>query len=206
MSVLDKFLDAIRLNDDFDDDDDFFDDDENEITETEKPKHRFFKKLEDTYDDDDDDESDDLEEKPAMEKPAKKNPFTERFFKSEKAEKQPSPKNTSSKITPMRNRKSNNQGSMEVCVIKPTNMEDAREIADTLLDRCTVILNLEGIDVEMAQRIIDFSCGCCYAISGNLQKVSSYIFILTPANVEITGDFQEILSGTFDVPYVRTSY
>lgn len=209
MSIIDKFLDAIRLNDDFEDDEDFFDE-EDEITDAEKPKHRFFKKLEDTYDDDDDndDASETLEGKSAAEKEKapKKNPFTEKFFKSEKADKQPSSKNTSSKITPMRNRKSNNQGSMEVCVIKPTNMEDAREIADTLLDRCTVILNLEGIDVEMAQRIIDFSCGCCYAISGNLQKVSSYIFILTPANVEITGDFQEILSGTFDVPYVRTSY
>ena len=51
MSVLDKFLDAIRLNDDFDDDDEFFDDDELEAMDEEKPKHRFFKKLEDDYDD-----------------------------------------------------------------------------------------------------------------------------------------------------------
>ena len=42
---------------------------------------------------------------------------------------------------------------MEVCVIKPASMEDTREIADTLLDNATVILNLEGIDVELAQRI-----------------------------------------------------
>ena len=59
------------------------------------------------------------------------------------------------------------------------------------------MLNLEGIDVEVAQRIIDFSCGACYSINGNLQKVSSYIFILTPANVEISGDIQDILSGAF---------
>ena len=47
---------------------------------------------------------------------------------------------------------------MEVCVIKPASMEDTREIADTLLAGCTVVLNLEGIDVDIAQRIIDFCC------------------------------------------------
>ena len=90
----------------------------------------------------------------------------------------------SSKITPMRKKNSGN-GTMEVCVIKPSSMEDTREIADTLIDRCTVVLNLEGIDVDVAQRIIDFSSGACYSIAGSLQKISSYIFILTPANVEI---------------------
>ena len=54
---------------------------------------------------------------------------------------------------------------MEVCVIKPASMEDTREIADTLLAGCTVVLNLEGIDVDIAQRIIDFCCGACYCMS-----------------------------------------
>ena len=172
MSVLDKFLDAIRLNDDFDDDDEFFDDEDLEALDEEKPKHRFFKKLDDDYDDDDDEEE---------------------YVKPER--KAAAPKQTNS-----------GNGTMEVCVIKPSSMEDTREIADTLIDRCTVVLNLEGIDVDVAQRIIDFSSGACYSIAGSLQKISSYIFILTPANVEISGDFQEILSGAFDVPSVRTNF
>ena len=93
---------------------------------------------------------------------------------------------------------------MEVCVIKPTKVEDYREIADTLLSNCTVVLNLEGLDVELAQRIIDFSSGSCYAINGGLQKVSSFIFILTPADVEITGDIQDLLNGA--IPSMRTSF
>ena len=44
---------------------------------------------------------------------------------------------------------------MEVCVIKPNSVEDAREITETLLSGRTVILNLEGLDLEVAQRIID---------------------------------------------------
>ena len=89
---------------------------------------------------------------------------------------------------------------MEVCVIKPTTVEDAREITETLLANRTVVLNLEGLDVDIAQRIIDFTSGSCFAISGNLQKISHYIFIITPSSVDISGDFQEILSGSFDVP------
>ena len=190
MSVLDKFLDAIRLNDDFDDDDEFFDDEDLEALDEEKPKHRFFKKLDDDYDDDDDEEE--------YVKPERK------AAAPKQTAKQAAP-STSNKITPMRKRNSGN-GTMEVCVIKPSSMEDTREIADTLIDRCTVVLNLEGIDVDVAQRIIDFSSGACYSIAGSLQKISSYIFILTPANVEISGDFQEILSGAFDVPSVRTNF
>ncbi len=95
---------------------------------------------------------------------------------------------------------------MEVCVIKPTSVEDAREITDTLLENHTVLLNMEGLDVDMAQRIIDFTSGSTYAIQGNLQKISHYIFILTPKNVDVSGDFQEILSGAFDVPALNNKF
>lgn len=84
---------------------------------------------------------------------------------------------------------------MEVCVIKPTNVEDGREIAETLLSGRAVVLNLEGLDVELAQRIIDFTSGACFSIHGNLQKISNYIFIVTPRFIDISGDFQELLSG-----------
>ncbi|MCL2254179.1 MAG: cell division protein SepF [Lachnospiraceae bacterium] len=111
-------------------------------------------------------------------------------------------KKAAPKVTQMQPRmmRKNIGGGMEVCVIKPTSVEDAREITDTLLANRTVVLNLEGIDVEIAQRIIDFTSGSTYAISGNLQKIAHYIFIITPASVDISGDFQEIINGTFDVP------
>jgi len=104
-----------------------------------------------------------------------------------------------SRIAPVRPKKVVGSG-MEVCVIKPNSVEEAREITETLLANRTVVLNMEGLDVDVAQRIIDFTSGSCYAINGNLQKISHYIFIITPASVDISGDFQEIFSGSFDVP------
>ena len=47
--------------------------------------------------------------------------------------------------------------SMEVSLIKPTSMEDTREICDYLLAGKAVVLNMEGIHMEVAQRIIDFT-------------------------------------------------
>lgn len=93
-----------------------------------------------------------------------------------------------------------------VSVIRPASMEDTPEIADCMMDNCTVVLNLEGLDVDMAQRVIDFTCGVCYSLNGSLQKVSSYIFILTPAGVDISGDFQSILSGAFEMSAMRSTY
>ena len=159
MGFVDKIVNVMRLNDDYDDDD--------------------------YYDDDFDD---DFDEGKTIKRGGKKEPVDPGKGK------QPAKNN----VTPIRKR---TKGfGMEVCVVRPASVEDARAITDTLLVDRTVILNLEGLDVEIAQRIIDFTSGSCYAINGHLQKVSNYIFIITPSTVDISGDFQDILMGAYDVP------
>ena len=93
-------------------------------------------------------------------------------------------------VPPVRSRSG---AGMEVVVIKPTTVDEARELTDTLLANRTVLLNLEGVDVDVAQRIIDFTSGSCYAIRGNLMKISHYIFVVTPESVEISGDISAAL-------------
>ena len=149
---------------------------------------------------DDEDEfydEDYLDDEPIEEKPQKPISMVKEdtSFEEERPIKKVTPK-----VTPMTRQTKKTGNGMEVCVIKPTSIEDAREITETLLANRTVVLNLEGLDVDIAQRIIDFTSGSCFAIGGNLQKISHYIFIITPASVDISGDFQEILSGSFDVP------
>lgn len=147
--------------------------------------------------DEDDYYDDDYLEDEAVEEKPKKQAATndENDFADDKPAKKTLPK-----VTPMRQTTKKTGNGMEVCVIKPTSIEDAREITETLLANRTVVLNLEGLDVDIAQRIIDFTSGSCFAISGNLQKISHYIFIITPAVVDISGDFQDIFGGSFDVP------
>ena len=162
MGILDTFLNVMRLNPD--EEDDFFNEDydfEDEF-ETEKPAKTSFKSKKEK--EKEDEFMDDYKEKPVK---------------------------TSPKVTPIRpaKRQTSSANNMEVCVIKPTSIEDAREITETLLDNRAVVLNVEGLDVEIAQRIIDFTSGSTFAISGNLQKISNYIFIITPPSVEVSGDF-----------------
>src|SRR3712207_3226122 len=110
-----------------------------------------------------------------------------------------------SKITPMRSPKRSTASGMEVCVIKPLVFEDSKEIIDTILSGKPVIMNMEGIDLSLAQRIIDVTSGACLALSGTLQKVSSYIFIVTPNSVDISGDLQGIMDS-FDISGIQTGF
>ena len=174
MSILDKFLSIMKLDDEDDFDDDFFGD-EDEFEE-EEPKKSFINKFKKA------DKEDDFEEEPKT-----------------------TAKTTSNKVTPMR-QPVRRGAAMEVCVIKPSVVDEAREITETLLSGRTVILNLEGLDLEIAQRIIDFTSGATFAISGNLQKISNYIFLVTPANVDISGDLQDLLNTSFDVPSMKLRY
>ena len=108
-------------------------------------------------------------------------------------------RNAINKVSPIgKSKKVQGGNGMEVCVIKPVSVDDGREITETLLANRTVVLNLEGLDVNIAQRIIDFASGSTYAIGGSLQKISQYIFILTPASVDISGDIQGVFDGAFD--------
>ncbi len=198
MSFLDKFLNAMKLNDDYDDED--FLEDEIDEYEEERPKKSFFKKSKNTEPLDDFDEDDGFDDEPVMRKTMKQS----RTLKTASPKVKPITTASSAKVSPIRTRKS--ASDMAVCVIKPKNMEDAREITETLLANCTVVLNMEGQDMDFAQRIIDFTSGSCYAIHGNLQKISNYIFIITPASVDVSGDFQDLLGGAFDIPSMHTNY
>ena len=205
MGVLDKFLDIMKLSDDDDDyeNDDFFDDDDYEDDDYEDRSSKKggllskFNKGKDNSrdrDDDYDDYDDDYEERPARQSSSRSSHSSHQS-------------GGSSKVTPMRQPSSRRQApNMEVCVIKPSSVEDAREITETLLSGRTVILNLEGLDLEVAQRIIDFTSGATFAIDGNLQKISNYIFLVTPANVDISGDLQDLLGNSLDTPPIQNRY
>lgn len=87
---------------------------------------------------------------------------------------------------------------MELKVIRPKEYDDSKDICDTLKEGMPIILNLEGINSELAQKILDFTSGAVYAMNGNLQKVTNYILVVTPANVPISGNFDEFLEGVGD--------
>ncbi|MBR5947537.1 MAG: cell division protein SepF [Clostridia bacterium] len=75
----------------------------------------------------------------------------------------------------------------KLIVYRPVSYEDTQNIIDNLKAQKAVIVNMEQIDVEVAQRILDFMSGASYAVNGRVYKVSSRIFIVAPASVNIVG-------------------
>lgn len=112
-----------------------------------------------------------------------------------------------SKVTSIRGqRKSDSSAGMELNVLRPSSYEDSREIADNLLEGRTVILNLEGMGTDAGQKIIDFISGVCYALGGDIQKISSSIFAVTPPGVDISGETQGMLGSAAEAPDLEAQY
>lgn len=78
--------------------------------------------------------------------------------------------------------------SIEMVVVKPEKLETVTQIADYLVDRKTILLNLEDTNKETARRLIDFLNGVAYAINGDLRKVATNTYVVTPSNVELSGE------------------
>lgn len=78
---------------------------------------------------------------------------------------------------------------LQVVLFKPERFgEDTCTIADELLKMHTVVLNLENTNKDISRRIVDFLSGVAYANGGKIKKVATSTFIITPYNVDLTGD------------------
>ena len=105
---------------------------------------------------------------------------------------------TASKVVSMNGR------GVEVYVIKPQDFAEAQTAADLLKEGRTVVINLEGVELTVAQRSIDFVGGATYAINGSLQAVSNNIFIAAPDSIEVSGDLKsEIMNENTISPQLK---
>ena len=173
-SGMSKFMDFLRLTDPEEDfDDDLFDEDEEYDEDFESPKKKARERSSQSYYDDD-------YEDYAPKKPKAK----------------PSRVSSPSKLVSI-NSRNNNRSSNQVYVIKPQEFNEAQRVTDYLKEGRTIVINMEGIEVHAAQRIIDFIGGACYALDGSLQAISANIFIAAPNNIDVAGDLrEEILNNT----------
>ena len=80
---------------------------------------------------------------------------------------------------------------LEMKVIKPERYDEVKVIGEHLLARRTVVLNLEDTNKETTKRIIDFLCGVVFAIDGQVKKVANATYVVTPKNVDVSGEQPE---------------
>lgn len=85
-------------------------------------------------------------------------------------------------------------------VVSPRSFNDAQEVGDWFRKRQPVILNLQGLDRDLARRLLDFSSGVAYGLAGRVEKVASHVYLLSPPDVEVSADERERLRdrGLYD--------
>jgi cell division inhibitor SepF len=108
-------------------------------------------------------------------------PFTEQ------KEKQTSKQNNQNVV----NLTSMQQATSKVVLCEPRTYNEAQEIADNIVNRRAVVINLQRVENNQAKRIVDFLSGTVYAVNGDIQKLGAETFLCTPDNVDVSGTISE---------------
>ena len=82
-------------------------------------------------------------------------------------------------------------GCMKMIVYHPVSYEDTQNIIDNIKNRKPVIVNMEELEIECAQRILDFLSGAVYALNGTMSKISRGIFVVAPNNYDVVGNGED---------------
>lgn len=78
---------------------------------------------------------------------------------------------------------------------EPRRFNEAREIADRFKDGIPVIMNLQSTDDTIARRLVDFASGLVYGLDGKIEMVANRVYLLTPANVDVSAEDRERIAG-----------
>jgi cell division inhibitor SepF len=85
-----------------------------------------------------------------------------------------------------------------ITTLHPRTYNEARTIGEHFRDGTPVIMNLTEMDDNDAKRLVDFAAGLIFGLRGSIERVTNKVFLLTPANVEVTAeDKARIAEGGF---------
>lgn len=75
-----------------------------------------------------------------------------------------------------------------VHIVEPQGFNDAQEIGDRLKNSQPVIVVMRDVDSELSRRLIDFCSGASYVLDATMKRVDKKVYLITPANVEVSAD------------------
>jgi cell division inhibitor SepF len=81
-----------------------------------------------------------------------------------------------------------------IVTLHPRSYTEARAIGERFRDGVPVIMNLTELDAASAKRLVDFAAGLVFALRGGFDKVTNRVFLLTPANIEVSADDARMLA------------
>ncbi|WP_047981342.1 cell division protein SepF [Ornithinibacillus contaminans] len=96
------------------------------------------------------------------------------------------------------NLKSVKTSSSKVVLCEPRSYEEAQQIADNIVNKRAVVINLQRVDHTQAKRIVDFLSGTVYALNGEIQRLGSQTFLCAPDNIDVSGTISETIEEDLD--------
>jgi|SRR5580692_10608331 cell division inhibitor SepF len=75
-----------------------------------------------------------------------------------------------------------------ITTLHPRTYNEARNIGEHFRDGTPVIMNLTEMVDSDARRLVDFAAGLIFGLRGSIDKVTNKVFLLSPANVEVTAE------------------
>lgn len=76
---------------------------------------------------------------------------------------------------------------------EPKRFNEARELGERFKDGIPVIMNLQGTEDHIARRLVDFASGLVFAQDGKIELVANRVYLLTPADVDVSAEERERL-------------
>lgn len=73
-----------------------------------------------------------------------------------------------------------------ISTIHPRTYNEAKNIGESFREGTPVIMNLTDLDDADAKRLVDFAAGLVFGLHGSIERVTSKVFLLSPAHVEVT--------------------
>jgi cell division inhibitor SepF len=98
------------------------------------------------------------------------------------------PDETAVSFTPPRRTAVETVDAYRITTMHPRTYNEARTIGEHFREGIPVIINLTDMDDADAKRLVDFSAGLVFGLHGSIERVTQKVFLLTPANVEITAE------------------
>ncbi len=160
MAFLDELKKIVRPIDD-DDDYDYIENDEE-------------------YDDEDEGFSEEFDDEPEYEEPKPKvKPKAQAQVYAKREVRAPAYQSPADRV---------GSGKTKMVMKAPETFEDAAAIAEELINRKAVLMNLEHANSDDSRRLIDFLSGVAFALGGKIKRFSARAYILTPTNIDLVGD------------------
>ncbi|MGK5545519.1 cell division protein SepF [Streptomyces sp. URMC 127] len=82
-------------------------------------------------------------------------------------------------------------GQRRMVVLRVQVFADAREVAEHLMARVPVLLDLTSADTDVAKRILDFSSGVVFGLGSGMHRVDTNVFLLTPEGTEVASGYPD---------------